>query len=432
MTKNRLDILMHPAVILTGVMAGLLITVYAKSIVPALRPFGNIYMALLQMCVFPILISSVTLSVARLIRSSSFGKDFKKLLLVFLIFLVSASVISIAAAVSFKSVLKPDEATLNGIGRIMIMNDDRGVAGNSASLINEISSEYEVSGEKKTGILLKFFLNIIPHNVFNTLNNGETIKIIFFFVLFGLSLKFINKNSYDSIMMIFSGVNEAFQKVVNGVIYFMPFALCILIADQFSDLGMNMLLPLMKLLGVITFTAFLLFIISTVVIWRFTGTGYFEQFSKLKKVIMVTLTTRSSFVAIPSAINELIEGFNLDDDRVNLIMPLGVTLCRYGSISIFSVTAVFAAYLYNYPLTAESFVIIVIASIFAALSTSGTPGAIAMTMVSILISALGLPTGAVIIILITLLPFIDPVDTILNVYPNCAICAVIANKKMEN
>ena len=73
---------------------------------------------------------------------------------------------------------------------------------------------------------------------------------------------------------------------------------------------------------------FLLCLVSAFILWITTRDSFLEPFRALRETLITGLGTRSSLVAMPAAMQGLHEGFDLDQEQVNLIISHGVTLCR--------------------------------------------------------------------------------------------------------
>jgi hypothetical protein len=111
------------------------------------------------------------------------------------------------------------------------------------------------------------------------------------------------------------------------------------------------------------------------------------------------------------------------------MVPLGVTICRYGSVIYFSLATMFVAQLYDTPLDAQAYAIILIGSIFAGMATSGASGVLTLAMMLLVLEPLGLPFEAVLVLFIAIDPIIDPLRTLLIVYVACATSALISGKE---
>jgi proton glutamate symport protein len=409
--------------------AGIIIGVFFQGLVTYLAPLGEIYLSILKMSVLPIMVSAVIVSLAKLLRSKETSKYLNKIVMISALFFLGTAAIGLLAGTVLKPLSRGDAAMKKNIGRLMIDKDeDANIDGlfGFKSVIKEIDSRFYSAEEKDSKLLAGFVLDLIPANIFTALSEGKTLKIIFFSLVFGIMLRFISKKSSDILIQSFDGIFEAFQMLIKFAMYFLPFGLCALLADQFSKVGFSVLTSLITIIILIYGSSLVIFFISTLIIWQFTGGSYFRQYTALKDAIMIALGTRSSFTALPSAITGLVDGLELNKDRTKLTVSLGFTLCKYGKILIFCIGSVFAAYLYDYSLGVESYIVIIIGSILAGMAASGAPSIVSRSMISMVLAPLGIPAGAIIVILLAIDPIVDPVITLVSTYPNYAVTAIIA------
>jgi Na+/H+-dicarboxylate symporter len=115
-------------------------------------------------------------------------------------------------------------------------------------------------------------------------------------------------------------------------------------------------------------------------------------------------------------------------ESVSLMLPLGITIGRYGNIVYFALASLFVMQLYNQPLSAAGLTIVVIGSVFAGMATAGSSGILTLTMIGIVLGPLGLPVDAVLIVLMAVDTVIDPMRTFLIVYVNIAATALIVRR----
>lgn len=417
MKKNRYQFLLSPWTIILGIVTGIIIGIYFKGIVIFLSPIGKAYISLLKMCILPIVASAIIVSLSKLLRSHETSQYINKILTIFCVFLLGIAFIGLFVGFVSIPLIGDDADMRKTIGQLMI---DK-----------KIDTRYqEVQSKGKAG-LADFLINIIPQNIFTALSKNQTPKIIFFFIMLGVMIKFVSEKAGDSIIMLSEGIFEAFQALIKFIMYFLPLGLCALLSDQVSQIGFAVLGSLVKLIVIIYVSALLVFILSTLIIWRYSGGSYFRQYIALKDAIVIAIGTRSSFPTLPSAISGLCDGLNLNKERTHLTVPLGFSLCKYGKILVFCIGAVFAAHLYNYSLGIEGILIIVISSILAGMAASGAPSIVSRSMISMVLLPLGIPPEAIIVILLTIDPIVDPIITLINTYPNYAATAMIAGRKAE-
>jgi proton glutamate symport protein len=433
--KENFKFLLSPWAVIISMLAGVIIGIYNKELTQYLAPIGEIYISILKMSVLPIMISAVVVSISKLLRSREASRYLYKIIIFSVLFFIGVAVVGLSVGTISISLTGKDAETQKAIGKMMIDKDENtNFLGDLKfkSVIKEIDSRFYIEDKQEKAGLIKFILNLIPKNIFTALTKGQTLKIIFFFIILGVMLKFVSDKSSSNLISFFEGLFEAFLTFIKFAMYFLPLGLCALMANQFSQIGFTIFSSLIKLIILIYMSSLLIFLISTIIIWRYSRGSYFTQYAALKDAIVIALGTRSSFAALPSAISGLVEGLELNKDRTNLTVALGFTLCKYGKILIFCIGAVFAAHLYDHSLGFESYLIIIISSILAAMAASGAPSLVSRTMISMVLLPLGIPAEAIIVILLAIDPIVDPILTLISTYPNYALTAIIANEHSKS
>jgi hypothetical protein len=145
--------------------------------------------------------------------------------------------------------------------------------------------------------------------------------------------------------------------------------------------------------------------------------------------VMLAFATRNSMATLPSAITCLDDKMNFDRTAVNLTLPLGMTLGRFGNVFYFAVAVFFVVQIYGMELAAAQYATIFLGVIFAGTATAGASGIVTLSVISIVLSPLNLPVEAVLVIFMAIDPIIDPFRTFLLVYGNMGATTLIAGKK---
>jgi Na+/H+-dicarboxylate symporter len=97
----------------------------------------------------------------------------------------------------------------------------------------------------------------------------------------------------------------------------------------------------------------------------------------------------------------------------------------------FALATLFVAQLYNKEIGVADWVIVVIGSILAGMSTSGATGVLTLTMLDIVLNPLKLPLEAVLVLLIAIDPILDPLRTLGIVHSGMAATALVARQERE-
>jgi hypothetical protein len=132
---------------------------------------------------------------------------------------------------------------------------------------------------------------------------------------------------------------------------------------------------------------------------------------------------------LPSAITCLDKKMRFDSNSVNLTLPLGMTLGRFGNIFYFGIAVFFVAQIYGTSLGFMHYMIIFIGVMFAGTATAGASGIVTLSVISIILGPLSLPVEAVLVIFMAIDPIIDPFRTFIIVYINMAAASLIAKRE---
>ncbi len=391
-------------------ISGVLIGWQYREIAFCLAPLGEAYLSLLQMCIIPIMITAVLSSLGHLFVSGEAATYIGRLLIVFILGMVIASVVGLSVGMVTEpgaSFSKKAQMTL----------------GKKISETESISSDLSHSTRPD---LLSFLKEIVPNNVIRAMSQGKNLPVLFFTILLGIALGLVRspggKIAKDFIDVIF----DALLRIITWVMYGLPFGLCCLLAYQIAQVGLDIMLALLKLVILCYLCAFILIGIYGIAMWLKLRGSFFRSFIALKETFVVALGTSSSFATIPSALRCMQDNLHLDVQATRLVVPLGVSLNPHGTAMYFAISAVFFAQLYNVSLSVPALIIIIVGSILAGLAATGAPGAGALAMIALVLEPLGLPVATAVILLTAVDPILDPIITLTTVHANCAAAAMVA------
>ncbi|MGM0519482.1 MAG: dicarboxylate/amino acid:cation symporter [Campylobacterota bacterium] len=428
--KKTFSFLRTPYAILIGVTIGIIIGLTNKDISMFISPIGEIYLTILQLCVFPILISAVTVCIFRLLSTHDLSKYLSKMTLTFSFgfFIVAAIGVTITLLVSPGEIR--NKTTEEGLGELMVYSSN----------VNEIlqNSTYEeiyLDGSNNIDTsesMVNFFIQLVPENIFQALVEGNSIQVLIFSIILGLSLGFIGIQKAQTAVDFFDSIFEAFTKVVVGLMHLLPFALCALLAKNISTIGSDFLFAVAGLLIVIMGTSLVAIIIGFIIInLKTPHLTTMQTLKALREPLFIAFATTNSLATIPSALSSLTKEMKYDEEKVDLIIPIGITLARFGTILIFSIMGIYLAQVYGLELTLTQIAFIIFSSILAGAATAGAPGEIASASIAIVLTPLGLPVETAITVLLLTNPITDPVITTINVGGNILTTTFIAEKKDE-
>ena len=162
-------ILLHPVTVFTSMGLGIFLGIYHKELSSQLAPIGTIYLYLLQMCVLPIMISAVMVSVGRLFISGDGNSFVLRIATVFVVGMLVAATVGAGLGV------------LGGIGK-NLGTEQKALLGKEISKI-ELEGVDEVSKEQEDVGAWSLLHQMIPTNIFRSLADGRILPVLFFCII---------------------------------------------------------------------------------------------------------------------------------------------------------------------------------------------------------------------------------------------------------
>ncbi|MFH1913257.1 MAG: cation:dicarboxylase symporter family transporter [Pseudomonadota bacterium] len=424
-------ILTHPLVIVIACLAGFATGVTSPELTEAIKPIGEVFLTLLNMCVLPIVICAIISSVGALFNKTKNGGSIKKMLSLYLFFIVLSCIIGLALPLGMFKVFDIGDNLGATVGSLMVDNDaQRQASGTTGfqSVVYDITTNATAVVEQDRVSL--FLGQIVAGNIFESLATQKVLQIITFFLLFSIMLKYVNAAERELIISFSNAIFSVMQKLIDLVVCFLPIGLWALLANQFNGINMDFLVSLGNFVLMVWISSIIVLGVSVFFFWKATGLGLIQQAALLKAPIFIAFSTRSSFPTLPAALTAL-ESLGLRKESTNLSVSLGHTLCKYGKSMVFCIGAIYSFYLYNVPITFFNIVSVFFLSILAGMAASGAPSIISRTMISLVLLPLGVPSEAIIIILLTVDPITDPIITLVSTYPNYAVAAMLSKRTEE-
>ncbi|MEO0432445.1 MAG: cation:dicarboxylase symporter family transporter [Cyanobacteria bacterium J06656_5] len=408
--------LRSPWAILVSIILAIYTGTAHKDLAILLAPLGDFYLGLLKMCVLPILLAAITTSIGRLMRSSNAAQYIKRILVVFPVGLVASSGLTVVIAAIAGPGRNLSAKTLKSLGVLV----------NGSSVDLEMALTGPILEEPSRG-MGAFLISLVPDNIFSALSQGETLKVLIFSIIVGISLGLIRDRVTEPCFDILEAIYRTFNQLINWLTMVLPIGLFSLLAYQLSQQGLDVMLSMINFVVAALVIFLVVYVLSTLVVWQQSKTSLISVLAALREPTILALATSSSLACLPSSIAQLSEALKFNRQTVNLVTPLSITICRFGSVIYFALGSLFVMQLYDKPLSLGSVIIVIAGSIFAGMATAGVTGILTLTMLGIVLEPLQLPLEAVLVLFVAIDPIMDPFRTLSIVHTGIAATAVIAD-----
>ena len=148
-------------------------------------------------------------------------------------------------------------------------------------------------------------------------------------------------------------------------------------------------------LGLYIITAWAACIIAFIIVmllpvWLYAGLSPLQFIKGIYKVWLVSLSTTSSAVTLPTNMRVSINDFKAPESITNFVVPLGTTINMAGGAISFSLLAVFVSDFYQIPLSVPEVIYLVVIATILNMAAPGIPGG-GIVLGASFLTLLGLP-----------------------------------------
>ncbi len=426
LSDRLLRLALNPWGVLACLVAGAAVGAWQPALARRLGVVGAVYVDLLQMIVLPFMVAAVVFSLQQLFREGGASRTLARVLWVFGVFATGVAAVGLVGAhLAAPGADLPPE-TRAAFGRIVGSDPRQGSVDVSLRAT-------EAEGEQASGeVTLRDVLGtVVPSNVFAAFAQGEALKALVFALLFGFAAGQVPARVSQGLVDAMETVYATCQTLTRWFNFPVPLVLFCMAAAQIGQRGFETLRPMAGF--VITFIgcAALLVAMAVVLIRRRSGRAWGTVLDALRAPFALAVVTRSSAVCMPAMIEALADKLGFARLRVELLVPLSVSLLRTGPILYYIVATLFIAALYGRTLALHEIGLVAVVSIVAGFASAGASGVVTLSMLGTTSGYLGLPFEAAFVLFVAVEPLCDIARTVLIVIGNCAAVAAICPEPLE-
>lgn len=280
---------------------------------------------------------------------------------------------------------------------------------------------------KEAPPLSEVLIKIIPSNPIDAMANGDMLPVIFFAILFGISILLVGKKA-SPIVSTFEILNEIMMKMVGLIMSTAPYAVFCLLAKSMAQLGLPLLVELLSYVAVLVFALlFHLFVTLQAVLVIFSRLNPFTLLAKLRNLQVFAFSTSSSNATIPVTLRTATERVGVDNSVASFTVPFGATINMDGTAIMQGVATVFIANIYGVELGITGYLTVILMSVLASIGTAGVPG-VGLIMLSMVFAQVGLPIEGIGLIL-GVDRLLDMIRTAVNVSGDVVVSSVVAKSE---
>ncbi|TVQ80841.1 MAG: dicarboxylate/amino acid:cation symporter, partial [Bradymonadales bacterium] len=294
----------------------------AKALVEWIALPGQIFLALIQMIVIPLVMASIV----RGISASDNLEQLKSIGLKSVFFFVTATILSICI----------------GIGLCLLIGPGHFIHGKSLPP-EEASPEVGAPMES----LPQLIFRIIPSNPLSSMIEFEMLPVVFFSAVVGIALLSLRRDQSALLLSLFAAIQEVCMVVVKGAMRLAPLAVFGLMSQAVFRVGFEALVGLSAyvacvLLGLLILMGGYLLFVQLVIrraAWVFLR--------DMRELLLLAFSTSSSAAVMPLSIKTAEDRFQVRPSISQFVIPLGATINMTGTSLYQGVATVFLAQVFG-------------------------------------------------------------------------------------
>jgi aerobic C4-dicarboxylate transport protein len=390
--------------VLAALVLGVALGVLAPGFAIGLKFFSDMFLKLISMIVAPIVFCVVVHGVAGAGDLKKVGRVGGKALLYFEVMTTLALVVGLILAYA----VAPGD----------------GMNINTANLDAHALDTYADNAHKlRGGGMGAFVLNIIPTTSFDALARNDVLQVLFFAIIFGVSLSLVGAPAANVTGLIES-VSKVLFRAMGLIVRLAPLGVLGAVAYTVGQYGVASLHQLASLV-VLVWVAVALFVVVVLglVLRATTGLSILRFLAYLREELTIVLATASSDAVLPQIMRKL-ERMGVKPSVVGLVVPTGYSF-NLDAFSIYlTLATVFIAQATNTHLSFGDLLLVLAISLVTSKGAHGVPGSAIVILAATLNAVPAIPAIGLVLVL-SVDWFIGMARALGNLIGNCVATIVI-------
>ena len=402
------------AAMMLGLGLGLALSPSAGALVPSttaeylaawLAFPGHLFLALIQMVVVPLVISSIVLGIA-----TSGDSDFlKRIGFRIAPYFVGTTAVAVLIGASMALWIAPGQYIGEGIA--------------ATTELPVVEPAVVAASDLTVLSLPEQIIKIIPTNPTHAILSRSMFQIVMLSILMAIALASIDASKGKPLLELFISVQELSMKVVGWAMVVAPAAVFGLLAQISIQIGFEAILGVgayvaTVLVGLLLLMAFYLIVVS--VLGRRNPLTFLKRIGGVQ---LLAFSTSSSAAVMPLSMSTAEDDLGVSRPVSQFIVPLGATVNMDGTALYQVIAAIFLTQVYGIDLTLAQLLLLSVTTVGASIGSPSTPG-VGIIILATVVQGIGVPAEGVALIL-GVDRILDMSRTAINVSGDLTACVVM-------
>jgi len=341
---------------------------------------GQLFLALIQMIVIPLVIASI-------IRGLAATEDLDQLRKIGLrvsLFFVATTALAIVIGVTLAYLVQP--------GRLV------DVGALQTSLSEAPPSAAAAAMPPRMADLPQKLVGLLPVNPLGSVVQADMLQIVIFGLVVGVALVMMPPGQAKPLLDLTGSLQQVCMTVVRWAMVLAPFAVFGLMAQLTARTGLGALVGVAAYVGTVLLGLALMLCVYMAIVRLALGRDPLRFVGAQRDLLLLAFSTSSSAAVMPLSIKTAEEKLGVRPSIAQFVIPLGATINMNGSALYQGVAAIFLAQVFGVDIGVGGLVLLILTGVGAAIGAPGTPG-IGIVIMAMLLTTIGVPAAGIALIM---------------------------------
>ncbi|HEM46842.1 MAG TPA: dicarboxylate/amino acid:cation symporter [Alphaproteobacteria bacterium] len=339
---------------------------------------GQLFLALIQMIVIPLVFASIIRGLA----ATENLEQLQRMGLRVALYFVATTALAIVIGMAFAFAIEPgafiDADLLRSTVGVV-----RPVAEPQLPTINDLPGQ---------------IITLVPDNPLNAMVESDMLEVVIFAIIVGIALVFMAPAQAKPLLDLLGSLQQVCMTVVRWAMWLAPVAVFGLLASLTAKTGLGPLLGMAVYVVTVLAALLTLFGLYLAVIFLVARMKPREFVTAVREVLLLAFSTSSSAAVMPLSIKTAEDKLGVRPSVSQFVIPLGATINMNGTALYQGVATIFLAQVFGVDISLGGVLLIILTAVGASVGAPATPG-VGIAVLALILVSVGIPPEGIALII---------------------------------
>lgn len=361
---------------------------------------GSLFLAIIQMVVIPLVMSSIMLGIG----TAGDPAYLQKIGLRIFPYFVLTTCVAVCIGAGLALWIEPGQYI-------------------SSQMLSGIDTQVAVSHQSLDTSVPDRLVSLIPKSMAQASVEQSMLQIVVYSIIMGVALVTLPAKKSRLMLQVLDSIQSIAMKVVSWAMLLAPYAVFGLLCDITIKIGVDALWGMsVYMVTVLAGLAILLLFYLLIVKWL-AHRSPAEFLSSIRSVQLLAFSTSSSAAVMPLSLKTSEKALNVKPSVGQFVIPLGATINMDGTALYQTIAAIFLIQAFGVDISTSGLILLMVTTVGASIGAPSTPG-VGIVILATLLESVGVPAAGIALIL-GVDRILDMCRTSLNVTGDLTACCVM-------